>query len=132
MKKLILFFAAFSAALVTAAPLEVVKNGKSDYVIVVPGNALPGPREAAKELQYLIHRATGAKLPIVSAAAGKKAIFLSTAKGAAPESCTLKTRKGDLHISGDDGSGNPRRFAHTEYNRAGTWFGVNYIAERFL
>lgn len=132
MKKLFLLLTVSAALFLSAAPLEIVVNGTSQYVIVVPEKSLPGPREAAKELQYLIHRATGAKLPIVTSQGTRKAIILSSGKGLAPESFRITTANGNLYITGDDGSGNPRRFPHTEYNRAGTWFGVNYIAERFL
>ena len=131
-KKLFFLTAAFCAVLLNAAPLEIVKKGKSEYVIFLPPDALPGPREAAKELQYLIHRATGAKLPIVTEKGKKKGICFVSEKNLPPEGFRIRSRNGELFISGDDGSGNPRRFPHTEYNRTGSWFAVNHIAERFL
>ena len=132
MKHFLLFFVLTVSLMLQGAPLTIVKNHRSDYVIVVAEKALPGPREAAKELQYLIHRATGARLPIVSKAQGRKAIYLATDTRLPPEGFRIKTDKGNLYISGHDGTGDPRRFAHTEFNRAGTWFGVNFIAEKYL
>ena len=132
MKKIFSLLALVCAFLAGGAPLNIVVNGKSEYVIVVPPKSLPGPREAAKELQYLIQKATGALLPIVAEQGGKKAIVISSGKNLAPEAFQISSRNGSLYITGDDGTGNPRRFAHTEYNRAGSWFGVNYIAEKFL
>ena len=85
MKHLLLFFVLTALCLLQAAPLTIVKNNRSEYVIVVAEKALPGPREAAKELQYLIHRATGAKLPIVPKAEGRKAIFLASDSKLPPE-----------------------------------------------
>ena len=132
MRKLFLALPVLSAALLGGAPLDIVVNGNSEYVIVVPPKSAPGPREAAKELQYLIHRATGAKLPIVDQEKSQKSIVISSEKGLPPEAFKIATRNSSLYISGDDGEGDPRRFPHTEYNRAGSWFGVNYIAEKFL
>ena len=132
MKHLLLFFVLAAALMVQGAPLTIVKDHRSDYVIAVAENALPGPREAAKELQTLIRRATGAQLPIVKQAGNRKAIVLASDSKLPPEGFRIKTDKGNLYIWGHDGTGDPRRFAHTEFNRAGTWFGVNYITEKFL
>jgi hypothetical protein len=56
------------SALVTpgthAAPL--VRDGKSDYVIVVPDAPLPAETTASRELEQHLAQATGAKLPIVA------------------------------------------------------------------
>jgi hypothetical protein len=132
MKHLLLFFVLAAALMVQGAPLTIVKDHRSDYVIAVAENALSGPREAAKELQTLIRRATGAQLPIVTKAGSRKAIFLASDSKLPPEGFRIKTDKGNLYIWGHDGTGDPRRFAHTEFNRAGTWFGVNYVTEKFL
>jgi len=47
-----------------AAPLVLVREGHSDYVIVTPAEALPAERTAATELQSFLREATGAELPI--------------------------------------------------------------------
>jgi len=46
--------------------IAIVKNGKSDYTIVVAKEAIPSERYAAEELQLYLERISGAKLPIVS------------------------------------------------------------------
>ena len=46
--------------------LEVVQDGKSDYVVVVAGDAIPsGAIYAAKELVKYLKQMTGVKLEIV-------------------------------------------------------------------
>lgn len=47
-------------------PLKIVDNGKSEYVIVVPGNPKPGDQKAAELLQEYINRISGCRLTIVS------------------------------------------------------------------
>jgi Domain of unknown function (DUF4838)/Glycosyl hydrolase family 67 N-terminus len=48
------------------ADLTLVKNGQSDYRIVIPANAIPSERYAAEELRHYLERMGGAKLPIVT------------------------------------------------------------------
>lgn len=45
---------------------NIVKQGKSDYEIVIPENANDGEKNGSKELQTFFLEATGIKLPIVS------------------------------------------------------------------
>jgi hypothetical protein len=45
--------------------LTLTRDGKSDYVIVLPGNASPSEKHAANELQYFLREISGAELPIV-------------------------------------------------------------------
>jgi hypothetical protein len=47
------------------AHASLVANGASDYVIVVPTNAIPAERTAANELSDYIQKISGAKLSIV-------------------------------------------------------------------
>lgn len=47
-----------------AAPLVLVQEGQSDYVIVTSADALPAERTAATELQNFLREVTGAELPI--------------------------------------------------------------------
>ena len=67
------FFQALPAvALLTGnaalADFELVRDGKSDCVIVLPDNAIPAKKTAAVELQKYIARMSGAKLKIASPA----------------------------------------------------------------
>ena len=46
--------------------IEIVRNGRSAYRIVVADDASPSTMHGAVELQMFIHRMTGAEIPIVS------------------------------------------------------------------
>lgn len=46
--------------------IDFIKDGKSDYIIVIPNGATENETFAANELQYFIQGATGAKLPVIS------------------------------------------------------------------
>jgi hypothetical protein len=61
-------FAAFFlfTTFTTAAPLTLVKDGRSDYQILLPAAASPSEQRGATELQTHLEKMTGAKLPIVS------------------------------------------------------------------
>ncbi len=48
------------------ADFELVRDGKSDCVIVLPDNAVPAEKTAAAELQKYIGQMSGAKIKIVS------------------------------------------------------------------
>jgi hypothetical protein len=50
-----------------AAPIELVRDGQSDYTILVEEGAAPAERFAAQELQNYFEQITGAKLPIAAA-----------------------------------------------------------------
>jgi len=121
-----------AVSFLSAAPLEIVSGNKSSYVICVAKEALPGVKAAAQELQSLIFQATGAKLPIVDTPKKGHSIILRTDKTLPPEGFRLRTENGDLYITGHDGPGDPRKFAHVDKTLAGTWFGVNRFAEKFL
>lgn len=49
-----------------AAPLPLVKNGKSEYSIVIAADASPSERHGAAELQKFIEEISGTRLPITS------------------------------------------------------------------
>lgn len=57
-------FASLGAGATLAAPLVLVREGRSDYVIVTSGEALPAERTAATELRSFLQEVTGAELPI--------------------------------------------------------------------
>lgn len=65
--------------------IDFIKDGKSDYQIVTPDKASENETFAAKELQYFIEGATGAKLTIVSekkASADGKYLYVGETKAA--------------------------------------------------
>jgi hypothetical protein len=49
------------------AHAALVKDGTSDYVIVIPNDAIPSEQTAAQELSDYLQQVSGAKLPIVDA-----------------------------------------------------------------
>jgi len=50
---------------VGATPLTIVKNGKSDYKILIAPGGTPSMRHGAEELQRYIQEMSGVKLPIL-------------------------------------------------------------------
>jgi hypothetical protein len=50
---------------VAAAPTRLVTDGRSDYRIVIPKDAIPSERHAAKELQSFLKQISGAELAII-------------------------------------------------------------------
>ena len=62
--KLMILPALLLPVLATAAP-KLVENGRSDYAIVLPQSATLPEETAAKELQSMLKRISGAELPIV-------------------------------------------------------------------
>jgi hypothetical protein len=73
---LTLRFAAVSSA--GQGGLEIVRNGKSDYTIVVPRNATAVEQRAASELKRYLKEISGAQLPVVSdsQAVGERLILI--------------------------------------------------------
>lgn len=63
---LLLFSLTISALFCRAEKLELVKNGVSDYKIVVASNAVPSEKYAARELQKTIQEICEYKIPIVN------------------------------------------------------------------
>ncbi len=55
---------------------ELVRNSVSEYQIYCAEDAIPAEQTAAKELQVFLQKITGAELPVVSSAAGKKIIYV--------------------------------------------------------
>ncbi len=56
----------FTRSLRAESPLVLTDNGKSDYRIVLPVDALPAERHAAGELRSIFKRMSGADLPVVT------------------------------------------------------------------
>ena len=99
--------------------LTLSRNGKSDYVIVIPNEATPVERTAARELQEHLAKVTDAMLPIVTepkSSVGKPRIVLGDGTATrellrgfdpaklAPDAIVIKTVGRDLVMTG-----HPRR-----------------------
>ena len=110
--KLMILPALLLPVLAAAAP-KLVENGRSDYAIVLPQSAILPEETAAKELQSMLKRISGAELPIVrdETYAGK-AILLGRSDRTAqllgvdfrelrPDEILLKQCGDDLVLSGD-------------------------------
>ena len=137
MKKIFLAaLCCFAAAALAAAPLSVVKNGKSSYCIVY-NNASVNPEvswRAAKDLQEYIAKATGVKLPMVKPEArkGRPAFLIGFEKVTKPEGFIVKTVGKDIIISGNDTKGSVLNCHWMTGARIGTWHGVSDFLEKQL
>lgn len=129
---------ALSAAVLTvhADPLELVKNGKSDYVILVKPAALPATMAAAEDFQRYIEKSTGARLPLRKAEKAEgPAVKIGFLKVGKPEGFVIRSEGKDLHISGNDTGGMPygmNWWVSGANARCGTWSGVCDFLEKQL
>jgi len=81
---------------------QIVKNGNSNYEIVIGANSSAKIQEAATELQHYLNKATGVQLPVVNTlSAGKKAMYLQVKESATPY-IHYHNDKGQLTIKGSD------------------------------
>ncbi|NLZ64735.1 MAG: DUF4838 domain-containing protein [Lentisphaerae bacterium] len=114
--------------------LEVVKDGRSPYVVVLAPDAPQAVRAAADDLREYIHKATGAQLPLVEAvqAAGKPSFRLGFLPVEQPEGFVVKVENQDIHISGNDTPGDPYNIHWANGARVGTWYGVCDFLEKQL
>lgn len=82
--------------------VNIVKNGKSDYVLVVEKSDSIRV-QAAGVLQKYLHRATGYHMPIVqNESMGTKHIFIgSISSTAVPESYHIKCKGDDIYFDGN-------------------------------
>ena len=121
-----------SFALLQGAKVEVVKDRKSDYVILLPQNALPATVRAAKDLKEYIKKATGVELPVLRGnKSDKPAIKVGFLKVTEPEGFIIKAEGRDLHISGDDSKGDPEVIGFFTSARTGTWYGVSAFLHQY-
>lgn len=147
MKTLRIFAAAlfvlFLAPSVVRAQVPLVRDGVSEYEIVLDEGAGAVATLAAQELQEFVAQSCGVQLPIVDRpTAGRGHVFVGanptssaagiTAEGLAPEGFRLKTVGRDLHIIGSDAGGNPTRLNRNVGTRTGTLSGVYELLERFF
>src|SRR5439155_15624278 len=101
------------------ADITLVKDGKSDYVIVTAPNPTPAEQRGASELQKYIQQMSGAELPIVANPKPMPAHAIVTGPGPASlgsEGFTIKTTGQRLAIIG----GRPR----------GTMYGCDSFLEK--
>ena len=133
MKKFSVLFLLFSALFLCGAERVIVKNGKSDYVILY-STATGVPRRAALDLQTYIYKATGVKLPFVTAANrnGRPAFLIGFEKVTVPEGFIVKTSGKDIIISGNDTPGQVENAHWATGARTGTWYGVCDFLEQQL
>ena len=88
-----------AAVSVPADAFTLVKNGRSNYTIVLATDASPSERHAASELQKLIEEISGAKLPIAGEATKSNKMIILGA-------CELQRRIApdvDVSALGDEG-----------------------------
>lgn len=101
--------------------VTLVEHGRTRHSIVVTAGAPAAEQRAGAELQRFLEEMTGAKLPLVTAANGRRVLLGSASgldtKGLAAEEFILRTRGEDLLIAG----GSPR----------GTLYGVYTLLDRF-
>lgn len=133
-------------ALAAARPLPavtLVKDGQSEYVIVVKPDAPQTTQYAARELQIYIRKVAQAELPIATAKEpGRKALFVGS-HSALPADGDFDPARysglerfriaelsdGDLVIMGADCDRNP---VSRDYGDFGLLFGVYDFLEKFL
>src|SRR5438046_10623167 len=63
------------AASIANAAIELARDGKSDYTIVIPASPTAVEQTAARELQEHLKLVTGAQLPIARSAPGHKIVI---------------------------------------------------------
>lgn len=84
-----------------AAPITLVKNGKSNYAIMIPPDATPAIRHGAEELQRYLQQMTGAELPIVTGSARRRdLIVLQEDPALGEEEFRIRTAPPRLLIAG--------------------------------
>lgn len=122
----------------------VFERGRSNYEIVIAGNAVEGITEAAKELQRLIEKSTGAALPISrSDTKGRKHIYVGVSAqtkkkeisddGLALDAYRIRVDGDNIYLVGKDDA---RLGFYTLNNNqsasAGSYYAVIDFARRFL
>ena len=79
MRSILFLLTILCAAVLSAAPLKLAENGKTDYTIVVPANASEVNKYAANELAFFLKEITGVQFPVAATAKGP-AIYVGAAK----------------------------------------------------
>jgi hypothetical protein len=147
-EKLLIGAAAVGLAVMTAAAqsnqeLVLVDHGKSDYEIVRADKCPQDVAIAAKELQRLIKKTTGATLPIVQKpTAGQRQIVIGadplakeaglSVEGMSPDSLRMISRGNRIFLIGPDEDGALYRLNNNKSTSAGSYFAVIEFARKFL
>ncbi len=136
----------FSAGLATEAAesLEIIKDGRSSYRIVIASQATRATKKAAEEFRHYLEKSTGVNLPLTqSDTVGDQPSIVIGAGPAAEEvgiyaerlpleGFLVKTVGKNLYIAGDDTPGAPTSVHWAEAPRTGTWYGVCDFLESHL
>ena len=103
-----MLLSAIAVASTAALALDIVKDGKSDFVIYHAKTAPGSVIEGAKDLQTYCEKVTGVKLPIVNAPAPKMiSLGANTAAGVTAEGIPLEgyrvfVKNGSVFVIGED------------------------------
>jgi Domain of unknown function (DUF4838) len=124
--------------------LPIVSNGSTRYEILTDIRGPDGVREAAAELQRLLEKATGVRLPIVHApTATNHQIVVGTHNlatesgitdtGLTYDSYRIKAAKGNIYLIGKDDARLPFYMLNNNQSAsAGSYYAVIDFARRFL
>lgn len=110
----------------TVSGFSIVRDGRAEATIVIPAEANSVERYAAQELQYIIRKATGAELPVVSGPVSGSRILIGRAAGAGafePGRYMVKTEGDTLLLAGQD--------SETDVARLGTASGSLYAVYKW-
>lgn len=145
MKKIALVLVGtFCVAFAARAELQIVKNGKSDYQVVIAKNAQSVTKAAAKDLISYLNKSTGAKLPLSRSGKtdGKLSIIVGDCAASRKaginadklplEGFVIKTIGKNLYIVGRDTKGSANSDHWYSAPQAGTWNGVSTFLQKYL
>ncbi len=144
MVRMLMILAGMFLAVNAYSALDIVKDGKSDWRIIVAPQPLPATLRAAEDLQLYIRKSTGITLPIekTGTATGGKNIVVGdcdaartagiSVAGLKPEGFVIKTIDGNLYIAGKDTKGDANSDHWRSAPQAGTWNGVSAFLEKYL
>jgi hypothetical protein len=106
--------------------ISLVKNGKSDYVIILAPGANAREQRAATLLQGYIFKISGCKLPTASIIAkGAKAIFINVSAAIKhPDGFSIKTKGKNIYIEG----GNNKGCVYGAIELLEKWLGCHYYS----
>jgi len=106
--------------------ISLVKNGKSDYVIILAAGANAMEQRAATLLQDYIFKISGCKLPTASVLAkGAKAIFINISTAIKhPDGFSIKTKGKNIYIAG----GNNKGCVYGAIELLEKWLGCHYYS----
>ena len=114
MRKVLSTLLLFTFALAVMADITIAEKGKSNYVIMIPDNCPGHIQKSVYDMQDILHRITGVKLPVkkesaVAAGVPKLSVgntnfakqHVRFAKGANAEEMAVKTVGKDIVINGN-------------------------------